>query len=310
MWITPNHSGKLHCIFIHDSHFFFCFSYAPINFHLKKSLKSLKPITVEPAHAPVLVEAVPIPPIADIAPPIIIPTQPLPTDESPLLPIFQSHPIEPLPSYSQSKPKLYRLPRRFRRPIKNENTCHIPVREVIPNAVCPTILPKHICEVKTAAKINKTGTVTPRAHKFMVSYNTFRIAYTFGANSGYTRENAFMEAARCLRYLLARDIQLLDQAMGFNVEIDDICEFVDFGLDYDTGDESASTITTSTIPNTHTQSNQPIFNIINSNVTIANEPSRHVVYDYDDNLEFIFEEPNATVDDDMPELDFDDIIEI
>ena len=195
----------------------------PINFHLKKSIKTTKTITVEPVHAPVLVEVVPIPPIPDIAPTNVIPLAQLPLDEPSLPLAFQAHPIEPLPSYSQSKPKLYRLPRRFRRPVKNENTCHIPVREVIPNAVCPRILPKHICEVKTAAKINKTGTVTPRAHKFMVSYNTLRIAYTFGANLGYTRENAFMEAARCLRYLLARDIQLLDHAMGIHVEIDDIC---------------------------------------------------------------------------------------
>ena len=258
-------------------------------------------------HAPVLVEAVPIPPIAAIAPPIIIPTQPLPSDQPELALPFQAHPIEPIPSYATSKPKLYRLPRRFRKPVKNENTCHIPVREIIPNAVCPRILPKHICEVKTAAKINRTGTITPRAHKFMVSYNTLRIAYTFGANSGYTRENAFMEAALCLRYLLARDIQLLDHAMGVDVEIDDICEFVDFGLDYDTGDETASTLTAST---TNAPAQQPVININNSNVTFSNERSRNVVYD-DDNLEFIFEEPDASVDyDDMPELNFDEIVEI
>ena len=144
----------------------------------------------------------------------------------------------------------------------------------------------------------------------MVSYNTLRIAYTFGANSGYTRENAFMEAALCLRYLLARDIQLLDHAMGVNVEIDDICEFVDFGLDYDTCDETASTLTASTITNTYTQSHQPVINIINSNVTIANEPSRNVVYDDNDNLEFIFEEPDVVDYDDMPEINFDEIVEI
>ena len=258
--------------------------------------------------APVLVESAPIPPIVNIAPTLFIPTEPLPCDQ-PVLPVaFQTHPIEPLPSYSSSKPKLYRLPRRFRKPVKNENTCHIPVREVIPNAVCPLILPKHICEVKTAAKINRTGTITPRAHKFMVSYNTLRIAYTFGANSGYTRENAFMEAARCLRYLLARDIQLLDKAMGIDVDIDEICEFIDFGLDYDTGDETASTLTNST---TNTTAQQPIFNIINSHVTISNQPSRNVVYDDDDNLEFIFEEPDVSVDyDDMPEINFDEIVEI
>ena len=237
---------------------------------MRKPIKPTKPITVEPVLAPVLVEAVPIPPIVDIAPTLIIPTQLLPSDEPELAAPFQAHPIEPIPSYSQAKPKLYRLPRRFRRPVKNANTCHIPVRELIPNAVCPTILPKHICEVKTAPKINsKTGTITPRAHKFMVSYNTLRIAYTFGGNCGYTRENAFMEAARCLRYLLARDIQLLDHAMGINVDIDDICEFVDFDVDYETGDETASSLTTSTT--TNTQSHQPVINIINSNVTISNQ---------------------------------------
>ena len=70
--------------------------------------------------APVLVEAVPIPPIVDIAPTLIIPTQLLPSDEPQLAAPFQPHPIEPMPSYAQSKPKLYRLPRRFRRPVKNE----------------------------------------------------------------------------------------------------------------------------------------------------------------------------------------------
>ena len=56
---------------------------------------------------------------------------------------------------------------------------------------------------------------------------------------------------------------------------------------------------------------QPIINIINSTVTISNEPSRHIVYDDDDNIEFVFEEPDALGNyDDMPELNFDEIIEI
>ena len=94
---------------------------------------------------------------------------------------------------------------------------------------------------------------------------------------------------------------------GVDVEIDDICEFVDFGLDYDTGDETASTLTAST---TNAPAQQPVINIINSNVTFSNERSRNVVYD-EDNLEFIFEEPDASVDyDDMPELNFDEIVEI
>ena len=134
---------------------------------MKKSPKPITaipiPIAVDPALDLVIANPAPIPPIVDIAPTIIIPAQPLPTNEQPLLPVFQSHPIEPMPSYSQSKPKLYRLPtirRRIRKPVKNENTCHLPTREHIPNAVCPSILPKHICEVKYAPKINsKTGAI-------------------------------------------------------------------------------------------------------------------------------------------------------
>ena len=90
-------------------------------------------------------------------------------------------------------------------------------------------------------------------------------------------------------------------------------------MDYDTCDETASTLTASTITNTHTQARQPVINIINSNVTIANEPSRNVVYDDNDNLEFIFKEPFGTygappsegddIEDDI-HLDFGDIIEI
>ena len=155
----------------------------------------------------------------------------------------------------------------------------------------------------------KTGDIYTRAHKFVVIYNTLRIAYAFGGNSGFTRENAYMEAARCLRYLLARDIQILDKSMGIDVDIDDICEFVDFDMDYDDGEETASSLTNTTT--SLSQTTQPIINIINSNVTISNEPSRHVVYDDEDNIEFVFEDPDVPVDyDDMPEINFDEIVEI
>ena len=61
----------------------------------------------------------------------------------------------------------------------------------------------------------------------------------------------------------------------------------------------------------NTHSHQPVINITNSNVTISNQPSRHIVYDDDDNLEFIFEEPDAIdYDDDIPEINFDEIVEI
>jgi hypothetical protein len=96
----------------------------------------------------------------------------------------------------------------------------------------------------------------------MVSYNTFRIGYSFGGNTGYSRENAYVEAARCLHFFLARDIQLLDKSMGIDVDIDDICNFID--LD-DNDDMTESSNNTQPI-----QNQQPIINIINSNVTIGN----------------------------------------
>jgi hypothetical protein len=188
------------------------------------------------------------------------------------------------------------------------------LREIIPNAVCPAILPKHICEVKHPPKISvKTGTILQKPHFFMVSYNTFRIAYTFGLNTGYTRANAYMEAARCLRFFLARDIQILDKSMGLDVDIEDMCDFIDFN------DDDDSTITNSINANTNTNTNyQPVFNITNSNITITNTPSRNVVYDNNDDYEFVFESPEGTfgapsagpLDDDIDGLDFGDIIEI
>jgi hypothetical protein len=160
-------------------------------------------------------------------------------------------------------------------------------------------------------KINlKTGSISPRASKFMVSYNTLQIAYAYGHNTGYSRENSYMEAARCLRFLLARDIQILDKSMGINVDIDDPCEFIDFNDDDDvTLSPNSNSIPVNT--NTHLQ---PIINITNSNVTIT--PNRHIVYDDDDNIDFVFESPEGefgalpSAGDDIEGLDFSDIIEI
>jgi hypothetical protein len=147
----------------------------------------------------------------------------------------------------------------------------------------------------------------------MVSYNTLRIAYAYGHNTGYTRENAYMEAARCLRFLSARDIQILDKSMGVYVDIDEICDFIDFNPDEDISISSYSnSITNKT--NTHLQ---PIINITISIVTISNSPSsRNIVYDDEDNLDFVFESPEGTFGappsfgDDIEGLDFGDIIEI
>jgi hypothetical protein len=153
------------------------------------------------------VSAAPIPPIPISAPILIIPLVDLPSDEpqpktTSFIPVIADlHPLEPIPEYQKPilirrKPRLFT--KRTKKPIKNSHTCHKPIRELIPNAVCPDIMPKHICEVKHPFKISPiTGKILAKPHFFMVSYNTFRIDYTYGGNSGYSRENAFMEAARC-----------------------------------------------------------------------------------------------------------------
>ena len=286
---------------------------------MRKPIKPTKPITVEPVLAPVLVEAVPIPPIPDIAPTNILPLVDLPLDKPTITPpcvakypaLFdEAHPVEPMPTYVKPKMHYFRTGKRHTHN-KHGNICHTPVREIIPNAVRPLVMPKHIADVKVKPRINpNNGNIYPRANKFLVSYNLIRIGYSYGANSGYTRENAFMEAARCLRYLLARDIQLLDKAMGVDVELDDLFEFID--MYDDDGNETESTLShTTSLQRTPYQTTQPIINIINSTVTISNEPSRHVVYDEDDNIEFVFEDPDVPVDyDDMPEINFDEIVEI
>jgi hypothetical protein len=175
---------------------------------------------VDPAHDPVIVAVTPIPPIPILAPMPILPLADLPLNEpqpktNSFIPIIADlHPMESIPTYP--KPIFFRpRPRLFtkknHKPIKNSNTCHKPVREFIPNAVCPAVLPKHICEVKYAPKFRvKKNCLITKPSLFMVSFNTFRIAYTFGANTGYTQENAYMKAALCLRLFLAREIKLLD----------------------------------------------------------------------------------------------------
>jgi hypothetical protein len=110
-----------------------------------------------------------------------------------------------------------------------------------------------------------------------------------------------MESARCLRFLLAQDIQILDKSMGIDVTIDDLCDFIDFDDDVKT----LSSSNTNTIPLNNYTNLKPIINITNSNVTISNTPNRHIVYDDDDNLEFVFESPEGTFG--APPLAGDDI---
>jgi hypothetical protein len=267
-----------------------------------------------------------MPPIPILAPNPILPLVDLPSDTTnskttSFIPVIADlHPLEPIPRYQpplliRRKPRLFT--KRANKPIKNSHTCHKPVREFIPNSVCPSVFPKHICEVKYSPKFSvKQNCLISKPSLFMVSYNTFRIAYSYGGNTGYSRENAYMEAARCLRFFLAREIQILDKSMGIDVTIDDLCDFIDLDDDITESTDNTNTM----------QHQQPIINIINSNVTIGNNnrySSDNIVYGDDNNndYDFIFEEPEGTFgvpsagshDDDIANdinLDFDDIIEI
>jgi hypothetical protein len=208
--MQPPNPGKSYYNFFAFLILFYIFSYHPIDFRVRKPI--ITDLTVEPVHAPVIVTAAPIPPIPILAWNPILPLLDLPSDAQPFpktasfIPIIaDTHPLEPIPNYGHQKPLLiHRKPRLFtkrsHKPIKNSHTCHRPVREFIPNSVCPDIMPKHICEVKYAPKfsIKKNGLIY-KPSLFMVSFNTFQIGYSFGGNTGYTRENAYMEAARCLR---------------------------------------------------------------------------------------------------------------
>jgi hypothetical protein len=115
-----------------------------------------------------------------------------------------------------------------------------------------------------------------------------------------------MEAARCLRHLYVNQIKLSDLSMGLDVDLVDIFDLIFDDDNNKVNDDSTLTTEIPLKPNTNLQ---PIINIINSNVTIANTPHRHIVYDDDDNIKFVFEKPAATADDydDMPEINFDDI---
>ena len=110
--------------------------------------------------------------------------------------------------------------------------------------------------------------------------------------------------------------------MGIDVDIDDICEFIDFDMDNDNLDYHHDDDNSSANTNTN---QQPIINIINSTVTIGDNHhttnTNHIIYDdTNDEYEFIFENsffgtygapPSAgdDIEDDI-HLDFGDIIEI
>jgi hypothetical protein len=145
---------------------------------------------------------------------------------------------------------------------------------------------------------------------FTVTFNNYRIEYTYGGRTGYSKEYAYMKAARCLRHFMYIKfncwiyqwvwISRLTICFIFLVMI-----ILMINLFHHIS---------------HHQFHQPIININNSDVTIANTPSRHIVYDDDYNLEYIIESPEGTsgappsgvddIDGDDIGLDFGDIIEI
>ena len=68
-------------------------------------------------------------------------------------------------------------------------------------------------------------------HLKIIDSNIVMVVDSYGCRSGITKDNAYMEAARCLRHLLVHQIQLLDISMGYDVELSDFFDFVDQDID-------------------------------------------------------------------------------
>ena len=136
------------------------------------------PVNPQPATLAIIPAPLLQPIIQPLLQPILQPIiQPLPTT-NPLCHdpkykhLFDNiHHIEPLPAYEKPKMIHFKTGKRHSNN-KHGNICHTPVREIIPNAVCPEVMPKHICEVFMKPRINKNnGNSYPRANRFLVSYN-------------------------------------------------------------------------------------------------------------------------------------------
>ena len=181
------------------------------------------------------------------------------------------HPIQPIP---RSLPHPICTLKQNRRPKSTSNTdrlslkqsssnkkfwyCYTPERQLIPNSVIPSEMPKGISEYNYKNNLNNRNAF------FQVCYDNTCIRYTYGAN-GYTRENAYMEAARCLRYFLIRTISKLDNTMDINHDMYDTLDVL--LSDYD-GLTLERTLSLATATTTTTSSS--------------------VVYDMDDNLDVDF----------------------
>jgi hypothetical protein len=192
-----------------------------------------------------------------------------PTTIHPIEPIPRSlpHPIctlkpnrRPKPS---SKPDYHTLKQRPTNP--NSWFCYTPERQIIPNAIVPSHMPKGISE------FNYLNNKNNRNAFFQVCHDNICIRYTYGAN-GYTRANAYNEAARCLRYFLIRKISKLDETMHINniFSIDDMHDALETLLSDDDG------------------LGIPMERTLSLATTNSATTSSCIIYDEDDNIDIDF----------------------
>ena len=201
--------------------------------------------------------------------PAIIPIIAVEPAYAPALPHFQIgpttiHPIEPVPRALPSP-----IPQ-FRRDTARPEvwTCYNPQRQLIPNAVVPLEFPKGITESVTLTTLHNN-----RHSFFAVRYNNHHIRYTYAGRSGYTRENAYMEAARCLRHLLIKSVYLIDVSMERNTAW------------YDTLDNLLDDL-----DNNATQLQLARLNSASTTTTTLGSNSPLIIHDYDDIDNFNFGE--------------------
>ena len=167
------------------------------------------------------------------------------------------HPIQPVP---RSLPHPVCALKPNRRTKYTSWFCYTPERQIIPNAVVPAIMPKGISDFHYKYNENTRNAF------FQVCYDNICIRYSYGAN-GYTRENAYMEAARCLRYFLINKISKLDATMDINK---DMYEALDTLLSDDDG------------------LGVPIQRTLSLATTNSAITSSCIIYDEDDNIDIDF----------------------
>ena len=176
----------------------------------------INPIIEQPIIAvePVLAPAIDAQPLT-VEPALEPPTQPSSTFFQ--ITPYTIHPIQPLPpTLPIAPPKINRYI--YAKTLNKDGSqrvravCCKPQRQIIPNAVVPLVLPRGISEACRGI----------RSSFFLVSFHSTNIRYTYGTKDGYSRENAYCEAARCLRYLYLQQIALLDNTMDIDNDMYDV----------------------------------------------------------------------------------------